>query len=258
MSYEELIQKSLWGRFSEKMAKRITSPHNCGYFTVEEGEARGMRCIEGRGGFILEASAVTLYWLVDPTDGMIVDAKFQVFGQAALIAAAEGACELLVGKNYDQVRRIGGELIDKSMRDHPDTPAFPEETFPLLNLILEAIDDAVEKCLGIPLSKTYVSPLPEIEEGSGYPGWLTLSHQQKLALIEKVLDEDVRPYVELDEGGIEVQALIDDKELVVAYSGSCTSCFSAIGATLSTIQQIIQSKVHPDLKVVPNMDALHL
>ena len=73
-----------------------------------------------------------------------------------------------------------------------------------------------------------------------------------------MLNEEVRPYVVLDEGGIEVQELIHDKELIIAYKGSCTSCFSAIGATLATIQQIIQTKVHPDLIVVPNMDALQL
>ncbi len=84
------------------------------------------------------------------------------------------------------------------------------------------------------------------------------AHEQKLAVIEKVLDEDVRPYIELDEGGIEVQALIHDKELIIGYTGNCTSCYSSIGSTLSTIQQIVQSKVHPDLKVVPNLDALHL
>jgi NifU-like protein len=109
----------------------------------------------------------------------------------------------------------------------------------------------------IPLSATYVSPIPQTEGGSGYPGWLSLSHEKKLAVIEEILNEEVRPYVELDAGGIEVQELINDKELIIAYKGSCTSCFSAIGATLSTIQHIVQTKIHPTLIVVPNMDALH-
>ncbi len=87
---------------------------------------------------------------------------------------------------------------------------------------------------------------------------IELSQEKKLAVIEAVLDEEVRPYVELDAGGIVVQQLIDDKELAIAYQGACTSCFSAIGTMLSTIQQIVQTKVHPELIVVPNMDALKL
>ena len=73
---------------------------------------------------------MSLYWLVDPDDGIIVDARFQAYGQSALIGAAEIACELSVGKNYDQARRIGAELIDKQVRDRPDEPAFPKETSP--------------------------------------------------------------------------------------------------------------------------------
>ncbi len=258
MSYDDLIALSVWDRFSKKMNEKIKAPRSVGMFTSEDAEARGMRCIQGRAGFAAEGNALAFYWLIDKEDGVIVDAKFQAFGQAALIAAAEGACELVVGKNYDQAKRIGADLIDKKLRDKADVPAFPEETILHLNLALEAIDDAVDRCDGIPLGSAYVSPVPRTEGDGGYPGWSALSHAQKLAIIEQVLDEDVRPYVELDEGGIEVQELINDKEIIIAYQGSCTSCFSSIGATLSTIQQIVQTKIHPDLVVVPNMDTLQL
>lgn len=259
MSYEDLIEASLWSRYSKKMTEKILEPRNFGYFIPEDASERGMRCVKGLAGAVLDGNAFAIYWLVDESDGVIVDAKFQVFGHSSLIAAAEAACELVVGKNYDQAKRIGADLIDKQLRDKPALPAFPEETLPYLNLAVEAIEEATGKCLDISLATTYVSPVPQTEGGrSSYPGWLSLTHEQKLAVIEKVLTEDVRPYIELDSGGIEVQELINDKELIIAYQGACTSCFSAIGATLSTIQQIVQSKIHPDIVVVPNMDALHL
>ncbi len=258
MSYDDLLEIFPWERYSKKMAAKIDRPRSAGYFTPQDAEKRGMRCVVGKEGFVVDGNAVALYWLVDPTDGVIVDAKFQVFGQSALIAAAEAAVDLLIGKNYDQARRISAELIDKQLRDKADTPAFPAETLGHLNLVIDAIDDAVEKCLDIPLSEQYVTPIPTDKSNEGYPGWLELSQEKKLAVIEAVLDEEVRPYVELDAGGIVVQQLIDDKELVIAYQGACTSCFSAIGTTLSTIQQIVQTKVHPELIVVPNMDALKL
>ncbi len=243
-------------RFSKKMAGVIERPRGVGIFTEEGAKARSMRCVVGSVGSLKEGKMLRLYWLVDESDGVIVDAKFQVFGPAALIAASDAICELLVSKNYDQARRIEADLIDKQLRDKPDKPAFLEETLVHLNHVLEAVDDAIEKCVDIPLSTDYVSPVPTQVEGEGYPGWLLLSYEKKLAVIEKVLDEEIRPYIELDEGGIRVLKLVDDKELLISYEGSCTTCFSAVGATLATIGQIIQAKVHPDLVVVPNMDDL--
>lgn len=257
MSYDDLVETPVWSLFSKKMVEKILSPRNSGHFDLQESQERGVECIKGYAGFVVDGNAVAFYWLVEPSDGVIIDAKFQVFGQAALIAAAEGACELLIGKNYDQAKRISADLIDKQLRDKPEIPAFPQRTLAHLNLVLEAIESAIDKCQGIPLGSTYVSPVPQTEGGEGYPGWLTLSHAQKLAVIEQVLNDEIRPYVELDEGGITVQELRNDKELIIAYEGSCTSCFSAVGATLSTIQQIMQTKVHPTLVVVPNMDALN-
>ncbi len=261
MSMDELLYTFPWTRYSKKIAAKVTSPLSCGFFTPEEASAREMRLAIGREGFVDDGNAVSLYLLVDQSDGVIADAKFQVFGQSALIAAAEAACDLLAGKHYDQARRIGSELIDKQLRDKIDQPAFPEETASHLNLVIDAIDDAVEKCLDLPMPHNYISPVPrdqEQKEGGGYPGWLSLSHEHKLAVIEEVLNVEVRPYIELDAGGIKILKLIDDKELIISYQGACTTCFSSIGATLSTIQQIVQAKVYSELIVVPNMDDLKL
>lgn len=246
-----------WTRYSKRLASKIDHPRSVGHFTKEEAESRTMRLAEGQAGSVKDGNAVALYWLVDQDDGIIVDARFQVYGQSALIGAAEATCELLVGKNYAQARRIGADLIDKHVRDRSDTPAFPKETHPHLNLILEAIDSAAEQCTDIPLPETYVAaPVPaEMSEvlPGGYPGWMELSLKKKIAVIEQVLDQDVRPYIALDAGGVSVLNLLNDKELIIAYQGSCTSCYSSIGTTLSYIQQVLKAKVHPDLVVVPDL-----
>ncbi|MCH9611492.1 MAG: hypothetical protein S4CHLAM81_09220 [Chlamydiales bacterium] len=247
--------KPVWSRYSRKMAVKILNPRNFGTFSKEDAKKRKMRYVEGREGFVVDGNAVAFFWLVDESDGIIVDAKFQMFGDSALIAACEEACLLVVGKNWDQAKRLSAELIDKQLRDHPEVEAFPEETRSHLNLVIDALDDAVEKCLDLPLPEAYVSPVPKAIEGNGYPGFLELTHKKKLALINEVIEKEIRPYIELDAGGIEIQKL-EDLELKIAYSGNCTSCFSAVGATLSTIQEIISAKVHPDLKVVPDLEAL--
>ena len=64
----------------------------------------------------------------------------------------------------------------------------------------------------------------------------------------------MRPYIALDAGGVEVLNLVDDHQVLIAYQGSCTSCYSAVGTTLSYIQQVLRNKVHPSLVVVPDID----
>lgn len=261
MSLEDLIPIPVWDRYSKKLTEKILRPRSAGIFTEEEANARAMRGIRGQAGSFEEGQLICLYWLVDEMDGIIVDCKFQVFGPSALIAAAETTCDLLIGKNYDQAKRLGGDLIDKQLRDAPEEPAFPDETKPLLNLVLEAIEEGAAACRGIPLAPAYVTPLPHQdreEKGEGYPGWPELSYDKKLAVIETILNEEVRPYVELDAGGIEIVRLTDQHELIIAYKGSCTSCFSAVGTTLSTIQNILQMKVWPELTVIPDMSTLTL
>lgn len=247
-----------WARYSKKLITKIDNPRCVGVFLSDEAEARDVRLAVGRQGSISDGNVVMLYWLVDKDDGIIIDARFQVYGQSVLIGASEAACELLIGKNYDQARRISADLLDKQVRDKSDRPAFPKETFPHLNLILEAIDQAAEQCTDIPFADTYVAPPMPSEIGEvvpgGYPGWMELPLKKKIAVIEQVLDQDIRPYIALDAGGVTVLNLLNDRELVIGYQGSCTSCYSSIGTTLNYIQQVIRAKVHPDITVVPDID----
>lgn len=260
MSLSLLTRPFPWSLYSKKLITKIENPRNVGYFTKENAEERSMFFVECSEGRVEDGNIVRFYWLVDRDDGAIVDVKFQVFGQSALIGAAEAACELLIGKNYDQAKRISADLIDKHLRDRADMPAFPKETHPHLNLVLGAIENGSEQCVGIPLPSNYVSPPVPLDIGEvipgGYPGWKELTLKQKLAVIEQVLDNDIRPYIALDAGGIVVLNFINDKELIIAYQGSCTSCYSSIGTTLSYIQQVIRAKVHPEITVIPDFSMI--
>ena len=261
MSFQVLIQPFPWSRYSKKLHAKIERPRCGGFLTKQQSEERGMRLAVGKEGSVEDGNLVALYWLVDPDDGCIVDARFQVYGQSALIGAAEIACELVIGKNYDQARRIGAELIDKQVRDRADEPAFPKETSPHLNLVLGAMDHAAEACTNIPLASNYVAPpapldIGEVLEG-GYPGWDSLSQVQRITLIEEIIARDIRPYIELDAGGIKILDLINGNEVIIAYQGSCTSCFAATGTTLSYIQQVLRGKVHPSLIVIPDLSTFH-
>lgn len=255
---EQLTTPFPWSKYSRKLATKILRARSAGYYTEKDAEERRMRLAKGTAGQASEGNEVHLYWLVDPEDGVIVDAKFQLYGQSALIGAAEGTCGLLIGKNYDQARRMSADLVDQHLRDRSDQAAFPLECAPHINLVLEAVDRAAESCEDLPLAAEYAAPpvtfdRSRLAKEGGYPGWEGLDKKQKIAVIEDVIAREIRPYIELDAGGVEILDLVNDRELIIAYQGACTSCFSATGATLSYIQQTVRALVSNDLVVIPDM-----
>ena len=125
------------------------------------------------------------------------------------------------------------------------------------NLALEAIERACKKCNDIPFADHYAPP-PVSDEITGtpqYPNWIELSDLQKMSALESIIQSDIRPYIELDAGGIEISK-VEGYKIVIVYQGACTSCYSATGATLSAIQKILRTKVHADIEVIPDSSVL--
>lgn len=251
MTKEALTTPFPWERYSKKLKAKVLHPQNMGFFTDEDALKREMRLAVGRAGSIEEGNCVTITWLLDPADGIIADAKFQTYGNSALIGSADAACDILVRKNYDQASRISAELIDKHLRDAPNNQAFPWETAPHVNLVIDAIGACAETCKGLPLPTTYSTPVPMASTtSSGHPHWNELTDPQKRDLIEQVLDQDIRPYIAMDAGGVDVDSF-ENNNLTITYQGSCTSCLSSVGATLSFIQMTLRNKLSSDLNVIP-------
>ena len=242
-----------WSGYSEVIHKAIMNPHNRGIITEDEAKMSEMRLAVGEGGRLRDGNKVVLYLLVDEEDGLIADAKFQAFGDSALIAAVQILCGLVLRKNYDQAARMSANLIDKAAGD-----AFPKETYPHLNLVLTALTEACEKCHDIPFADDYAPPVPFSEGFEGepaYPNFDELSEEQKRSVLEQVIEEDIRPFIELDAGGVDVTK-IEGMTLTITYKGNCTSCYSATGATLSAIQSLLRAKVNRELTVVPDLASL--
>ncbi len=191
-------------------------------------------------------SDLELHLLIDETNGIITHAKFQATGSPLLVTAAEITCGILIGKNHGQARRINADLLDKYL-------SLPKEGYVILNLLLAAIDMAVEQCSDIPYTEIHESPPSDLFESQGiFPGYETMSELKKMDVIEQIIEKEIRPYVELDAGGVEVLDL-KGNELTIVYSGSCTTCYSSTGSTLNAIQQILRAKVHPELVVIPRL-----
>lgn len=256
MSLEELTFGYTWAGYSKKLKEKITLGRSAGFFSLEDAKERNMRLATGKEGGVEEEALVCFYLLVDETDGVIADAKFQAYGHTALIGAADTLCQLAIGKTYTQAARFSFDLLEQELKDRQKAEPFPNETVPYVHLALSALSAACDECMDIPVSDEFVSPLPPTDfTGEGYPGFEGLSFKEKLAIIEKVLDEDIRPYIAMDAGGIEVIGF-ENNVVKISYQGSCTSCYSATGATLSAIQQLLQAKVSQELTVEPDLENL--
>lgn len=75
------------------------------------------------------------------------------------------------------------------------------------------------------------------------------SDDPKLAEIEAILDERIRPYLAGDGGWLEVIELADN-QLSIRYEGACGSCPSSLTGTLMAIENMIKEEVDPEITVV--------
>ncbi len=251
----KFLKKNLssWSSFSRKLCDKIEKPRFIGSFSPQEAAAKNMRLVIGSAKDEKRGFRIALYWLVDESDGVIADVKFGAFGSSALLGAAEATAELLIRKNYDQARKMHADFIDRHLRDKKDKEAFPEEEYYCLNLVVDAIEAAADRCMDIELPEEYVpTPVRVSSEGKPYPGWDALSEKEQLAVLEEVIAVEVRPYIELDAGGIEIVSLKNGRDLLIAYKGACTTCHSSTGSTLQAIQQILSARVHPNIRVIPD------
>jgi Fe-S cluster biogenesis protein NfuA len=77
---------------------------------------------------------------------------------------------------------------------------------------------------------------------------MTAEEREKLAAIQELLDEQVRPYLQGDGGDLHVVGL-EGNLLKVHYQGACGSCPSSISGTLAGIEGMVK-RIDPQLEVV--------
>lgn len=102
--------------------------------------------------------------------------------------------------------------------------------------LAEKVRDAIEST---------AVPAPEAAPPKDQPG----SDDEVLQKINQVLDENVRPALAGDGGGLEVLGY-SDGVLSVHYQGACGGCPSAASGTLFAIQNLLQRMVDPRIQVV--------
>ena len=217
-----------------------------------------MRVVLGDMSNPLTGERIVLSLLVDELDGVIADAKFRTFAEPALVAIAELTVSTLIRKTYEQTRRITAEYIEKILESKGIT--IPAVFYTYINLVVDAVAAASIQCVDIPVKEviedTPVSSLP-LEEAE-MPNWEEATNEDRIRYIQTVIDREVRPYIELDAGGIKILELKNGIELIIAYEGACATCPSSIGGTLDAITKILRAKVYKHLIVTPDASFLSL
>lgn len=79
--------------------------------------------------------------------------------------------------------------------------------------------------------------------------WKRLNHNERLKLIESVLEHDLRPAIRTDGGEIDLVDLQDNRVLV-RLQGHCRECQSASSTLKNGVERKLQEAVWPELEVV--------
>lgn len=76
-----------------------------------------------------------------------------------------------------------------------------------------------------------------------------MSDDPKIAEINAILDDKIRPYLAGDGGWVEIESL-QDNVLKIRYEGACGSCPSSLTGTLMAIENMIKEEIDPAIEVV--------
>lgn len=247
-----------WSRYSKEFKQRIQSPVFGGYFPEDLKLNEKYRIVLGE--FNHTAShRIRLYGLIDENSGVIVDLCYQVFGCSFLIGILEIICQCLINKTYLQAQRWSRSSIEKELQERLKYPVFNSAEIKYIQSAIGVIERLSDSCKDIIIKETtLIEPALSKETASNEDSfWEFLSIEERLEKIESILSTEIRPYIELDAGGIKILNLTEDHRLTIAYQGACTHCYASTGSTLEAIQHILKNRVYSKLEVVPDVSFLN-
>ncbi len=76
-----------------------------------------------------------------------------------------------------------------------------------------------------------------------------VSDDPKIAEINALLDDRIRPYLASDGGWLEIVEL-SESTLKIRYEGACGSCPSSLTGTLMAIENMIKEEIDPNIEVI--------
>jgi NifU-like protein len=153
MSKDDLIGKGLWEAYSQKVHDHMNNPRHRGSFTDKDASAQGLKLIVADYGDASCGDSIQLFWLVDEKTNIIRDAKFLSFGCGTAIASADMMVELTIGRTVDEAAKITNLDVERSLRDKPETPAFPGQKMHCSVMAYDVIKRAIAQYQGIDINE---------------------------------------------------------------------------------------------------------
>lgn len=257
------ISQAPFDQISEKLKGRIEKPRYVKKIS-NASEALDMEVFSFTKYDEAIGVEASLYVIVDKEDGSIVDASYVAKGPTYLVGALEAVVDNSLGYSIAHFMRMSAERLDKTMRDFEAVSAFPTMGDRWINFVLEMCEGIGAQCgkykdmeptsfidePATPVGQMNLEPVKDFD-------WESSDKKRRRDVIEHVLKQDVRPYIQMDEGDIEIVSL-EGTALMIRYQGACVSCPSSIGGTLSAINNILQKRVFAGLRVEVDMQALSL
>ena len=181
MSHRKFTPSLPWARYSKKLVQKIENPRHGGFFSDEEAKERGMRLSLANKEFLKMGMSLPFIFSSMRVMGSLPMRNSRCLAHQHSLEPLKPLARFSFGRITIRRCRLTADLIDKQVRDKNGITAFPEETFAYLNLVIDAIEQAAEQCVDIPLDETYVSTPLETkgENGEGYPGWNLLIGNKK-------------------------------------------------------------------------------
>ncbi len=82
-----------------------------------------------------------------------------------------------------------------------------------------------------------------------------LPFEEKYKLIEKTIDENIRQFLVMDGGNLEIIDIKENGDFIdvyIRYMGACVGCASATTGTLFGIEHTLREKIgYPNIRVLP-------
>lgn len=171
-------------------------------------------------------------------DGQIVAAGSRSFRDRLL-------CEDPVGKKLFEIEEVVSIFFVSNV------VTVTKDPFADWSILIPRLNQALEEATKdfAPVSNKPISPFAGLtSSGDHDAGFLEKSRDEKIAKINLVFDEAVRPGLASDGGGLHLVD-VDGKAVRVQYQGACGSCPSSTSGTLYYIESVLRSRVHPELEV---------
>lgn len=108
------------------------------------------------------------------------------------------------------------------------------------------IDQQVQDCIlsHIETHDPKFIEFPDVPKDEKREGWTPLMKR-----IDEILDQMIRPSLQMDGGDIEILSLENDI-LTVRYMGACGGCPSSMSGTLEAIRSILKDEINPSIEIV--------